>query len=1121
MNPCRISLALIFLCFLIRFHVATSDPIHFTGDVSINCGSTGTSSAHSGGKWLGDVQPRRGSLLKLKGLSRTSTAIRRLTSTDPVPYKTARVSTSQFSYAFQVNPGQKIIRLHFNPSAYRGFKGLKDLFTVEAGPFTFLSNFSASLTADALRVNSLTKEFCLNIEENQLLNLTFSAETTQSKAAYAFINGIEIISVPDSLSYIQGEENGLQVVGQNSLVYVDNSIALEMIYRLNIKQDFVSSADDSDDVFGMSRKEVDNNNNVTWKISVDVGFRYLVRLYFSKLGLKMAETGSLNFKVFINEKVADTNIDIVGERDGSSNPWFGDYMVMMNGRKQEGKRGLLIHLQSNEEFMYGPLKGFEILKLSNPDNSLASPIPMPPSQDSTSQTIQILLTVLGHRNAISTVVITIISIVSIIVHMLRKLLETSSSEQGNQLSARAERLCRRFSLSEMQSATRNFSDGLIIGRGGFGKVYKGLIDKEQHTVAIKRLKSNSNQGAREFLMEIETLSELRHINLVSLIGYCSEGREMILVYEYMACGTLADHLYKLARHRSNCPSLSWKQCLDICIGAARGLDYLHTGHRVIHRDVKASNILLDDNFVAKVSDFGLAKAEDRSKLQSHVSTKVKGTYGYLDPFYFTTHKLTRKSDTYAFGVVLLEVLCGRPAVDSGVSEEERMLTTWARNKISNGQVDLIVASSLRDEISPNSLKIFVEITKRCIDAEPKNRPTMSQVVLQLECALEQQQDRNPYLWVHEIDSVSDENVDSDSTFTISLKDYITDDKVVIDELQSGRKKRGKSTRNKPSRLWPWNTFWNRVKPSKKHELFLSDVKLLKFDWDKISASTDHFCSDIVGRGRFGAIYKGILPTGEAIAVKRRTRLGDLKNEIKVLPNLQHPNIIKLLGYCSNGEEILLLYEFMENTSLDHFLGKGHRNQLEWAVRFQIIIGIARGLVYLHQDSGHRFIHRNLNLRNILLDLNMNPKICDFDLALSLAEDQSELETSRVIEAVHMPPESWQYGDFSVKTDVYSFGIILLEMVSGRRAFDINIMHRCLVKHAWKLWNEGRAIDLVDNSLGRAFRENEATRCIQVALLCIQEHPDQRPLMPSVIKKLEGNERLMLPRPPREVPACIS
>ncbi|KAL8475858.1 hypothetical protein ACS0TY_028494 [Phlomoides rotata] len=1149
----RVSLAFIILCFFITFNVSSSDPTHFTDDVSINCGSTATSSAYSGRQWLGDVQPRTSPLLQLKGISTTSTASSKSTSADQVPYKTARVSRSWFSYAFRVNSGQIIIRLHFNPSAYRGFKGLKDLFTVEAGSFTLLSNFSASLTAHVLGVNSLTKEYCLNIQENQRLDITFSAETSQSKDAYAFINGIEIISVPAGLSYFQSRGIGLQVVGRNSLVHVDDSIALEMIYRQNIKQ-----ADDSGDIFGIwPRKEVGNVNNFTWKVSVDVGFSYLVRLHFSKLGLKMAETGGLNFKVYINEIIADTNTDIVvKERDDSSIPWYGDCIVMMNGRKQEGKRDLLIRLQSNDGFIDGILKGFEILKLSNPDNSLASPIPMPTSHDSTSQTNQFFFKVLGNRNAIGSVAITILCIVCFIVHKLREISEASPSEEANRPSARAERLCRRFSLSEMQLATRNFSDGLLIGKGGFGKVYKGLIDNGQTTVAVKRLKSNSNQGAREFLTEIETLSELRHINLLSLIGYCSEGREMILVYEYMARGTLGDHLYNFARRGIDASSLTWKQCLNICIGAARGLDYLHTGHRVIHRDVKASNILLDDNFVAKVSDFGLAKAEDRSKSQSHVSTRVKGTYGYLDPYYHSTGKLTRKSDTYAFGVVLLEVLCGRAAVDLEVSEEERMLTMWARDKISKGEVNQIVAASLRDEISANSQKTFVGIIVRCLHDEPKNRPTMSQVVLQLELALEQQ-DSNQDLVLNDVASFSDEPVQLqptvDSIYTQNhtlTQNEQTNNKVVI----SGKIRRGKPTRNKPSRLRPWDAFWNRVKPSKKSELLLSveesiaeDVNLPKFDWDLIVAATNNFSSsNIVGRGRFGGVYKAVLPSGDVVAVKRRLLsssegLDELKNEMHLLPHLRHRNIIKLCGYCMGVKEFLLVYEFMENTSLDYFIDKGQIQHLQWAVRFQMIMGIAQGLVYLHQDSGlgAHSIHGDLNSSSILLDLNMNPRISDFDVAMSTLEFQTEikLETSG-IKATHgyMPPEYYMDGKVSVKSDVYSFGIILLEVVSGRRLFSLYLSRSLVGPHMyrgyatsngddylWMQWNERRAIDLVYDSLESAFPEDEVKRCIDVARLCIQGHPDQRPLMSSVIKMLEGNEQIeQLPLwSSRQVPAGIS
>lgn len=176
------------------------------------------------------------------------------------------------------------------------------------------------------------------------------------------------------------------------------------------------------------------------------------------------------------------------------------------------------------------------------------------------------------------------------------------------------------------------------------------------------------------------LFKLRHTHLVSLLGFCDEYREMILVYEYMEHGTLADHLYKIRSNGGTNFDLSWEKKLNICIGAARGLDYLQTGtrHGVIHRDMKTANILLDNNWVAKISDFGLCKIGSTNKSRTHVGTYVKGTFGYIDPEYFLTRMLTKRSDVYAFGLVLLEVLCGRPAVDISLTEDRRSLALWAQ-----------------------------------------------------------------------------------------------------------------------------------------------------------------------------------------------------------------------------------------------------------------------------------------------------------------------------------------------------------------------------------------------------------------------------------------------------------
>ncbi|KAK4477548.1 hypothetical protein RD792_016780 [Penstemon davidsonii] len=1133
MQTFPISIALLVLCFHNTLSLGTNSRAYLERDFSINCGSTGTSAAFNGRIWIGDAQPKSASWLSIQGSSKISTLIHKLISDDPVPHKTARVSSSRFSYDFHLSPGEKLLRLHFNPSPYKGFKKSKDLFTVEAGPFILLNNFSASLTARALGVSTITKEFCISIEENQPLNIVFSPAISSSQdRTYAFINGIEIISVPEGLTYFRGGDLGAQVVGRKSMVYIDNRTALEMIHRLNIKRNSFMSGDEFD-MFGMGatvpKQKANEINNLTWKTLVDVGFRYLVRVHLCELGLKIADTGNMIFKVLINEMIVDTNIDIVKERDENGHLRYRDYLVVIKGRKIEGQQDLLISLHSNNEFVngYGPLKGFEIFKLSNPDNSLTSPIPLPPVMSVRhlpSWTIRNLLSILGLRNVIATIAVTIISIVSIIVHELRKIREANLTEEETKPSARAERHCRRFSLAEIRSATQNFSNAFSIGKGGFGIVYKGLIDNGRESVAIKRLKSSSRQGKREFWTEIETLSELRHNNLVSLIGYCNEYREMILVYDYMSCGTLADHLYKHARDSDKDSSLTWKQRLIICIGAGRGLDYLHTGHGIIHRDVKSSNILLDENFISKVSDFGLAKPEDRNKLQSHVSTKVKGTHGYIDPYYVRFSKLTTKSDTYAFGVVLLEVLCGRPAMDRRLGDDECFLTKWAQNRINKGEVEQIVDSSLIGEISANSLKVFVGIAKSCLHDEPKKRPAMAQVVLQLEIALEQQEARKDVI-PNQITNVADETTLPVSTEqpTVASSESIElgKNQRVNTEPPPANKDGRKPKTYKSPRFWVWDALWKRGKVSRNEEVvpnFLSEIheagsKLSEYDFATIATATNQFSdSNKIGQGGYGPVYKGVLPTGEMVAVKRlsqnsRQGLNEFKSEILLISNLQHRNIIKLLGYCIHGEP-LLLYEFMENGSLNtHISDEAQRRLLHWDVRFKIIMGIVRGISYLHQDSGMKIIHRGIQTSNILLDIQMNPIISDFGLAMTLEDDQSVVETRVVGTMGYLAPEYCMYGTASAMSDIYSLGILILEIVCGKRVYS-RTYDPNLVAYAWKLWNEGNILHLVDESIEGEFSEEEALRCIQVGLLCTQPNPHHRPTMPSVLKMLLGEELSM-------------
>ncbi|KAJ8443749.1 hypothetical protein Cgig2_029654 [Carnegiea gigantea] len=233
-----------------------------------------------------------------------------------------------------------------------------------------------------------------------------------------------------------------------------------------------------------------------------------------------------------------------------------------------------------------------------------------------------------------------------------------------------------FTYSELCEATKNFALQNLIGEGGFGRVYKGYIHDLHQVVAVKQLDRNGFQGNREFLVEVLMLSLLHHPNLVNLVGYCAEGQQRLLVYEYMANGSLEDHLLDLPPQKT---ALDWTIRMKIAEGAARGLEYLHetANPPVIYRDFKASNILLDENFQPKLSDFGLAKLGPTGD-QTHVLTRVMGTYGYCAPEYAATGHLTVKSDVYSFGVVLLEIITGRRVLDMTRLSEEQNLIRWAQ-----------------------------------------------------------------------------------------------------------------------------------------------------------------------------------------------------------------------------------------------------------------------------------------------------------------------------------------------------------------------------------------------------------------------------------------------------------
>ncbi|XP_039025759.1 G-type lectin S-receptor-like serine/threonine-protein kinase At4g27290 [Hibiscus syriacus] len=302
-----------------------------------------------------------------------------------------------------------------------------------------------------------------------------------------------------------------------------------------------------------------------------------------------------------------------------------------------------------------------------------------------------------------------------------------------------------------------------------------------------------------------------------------------------------------------------------------------------------------------------------------------------------------------------------------------------------------------------------------------------------------------------------------------------------------------------------------------------DMEVAVFEFGTIARATDNFSVDNkLGEGGFGPVYKGTLLNGQEIAVKRLSKssgqgLTEFKNEVKLIAKLQHRNLVRLLGCCIQGDERMLVYEYMPNRSLDAFIfDQTNRKVLPWHKRFQIICGIARGLLYLHQDSRLRIIHRDLKASNVLLDSEMNPKISDFGMARAFGGDQTEANTNRVVGTYgYMAPEYATDGLFSVKSDVFSFGILMLEVVSGRRnrGFYHANQRGNLIEHAWILWKEGKPSDVADDFLVDTGDLSELLRCIHISLLCVQQHPDERPSMSSVVHMLGSHHELPSPKQP--------
>ncbi|RAL37011.1 hypothetical protein DM860_003933 [Cuscuta australis] len=670
-------------------------------------------------------------------------------------YQTARVLNGTSEFIFPIKKrGRHWLRLHFFPFVQENRNLTSARFSVSAQNFTLLTNFQPSNA-------SPLKEYSLNISSNQLV-LVF----THAANSFAFINALEVISLPDEVIPAGAGLNTPEGSVQDLRAH-----ALETVMRVNMGNVTIPPQNDTlgrlwfpdarflkssnlvqfvtkqeglnysaggeteniapplvyESVTRLKQVDFSIRFNATWQFDVDPGFEYLIRFHFCDI--VSDSSNELLFNVFVNSLIVSAHLDL---KKKTSKVIYAPYhMDVVKRLVTSGDLSVTIGPSEMRNVLPdGILNGLEIMKISNSKNSLVAEILFSKTSSKSKRWV-----VIG--SGFGAVCLVGLALASILVHRRRRrraVIELSkySEEPSSVLNSKTGYL---IPFKAVQEATDNFCEEMIIGIGGFGKVYKGML-KDGTKVAVKRGNRHSNQGLSEFMTEIEMLSKFRHRHLVSLIGYCNEMNEMIIIYEYMANGALKNHLYG-SEHLL--PKLNWRQRLEICIGSARGLHYLHTGSEkaIIHRDVKSANILLDENLMAKVADFGLSK-DGPEMDQTHVSTAVKGSFGYLDPEYLTRQQLTEKSDVYSFGVVMLEILSGRPVIDPSRPKETANLIEWAMKEMKRGELETILDPHIKEGLKMESLQKFAETVEKCLAECGPDRPTMGEVLWNLECALQLQ-----------------------------------------------------------------------------------------------------------------------------------------------------------------------------------------------------------------------------------------------------------------------------------------------------------------------------------------------------------------------------------------------
>ncbi|XP_057457798.1 receptor like protein kinase S.2-like [Lotus japonicus] len=718
---------------------------------------------------------------------------------------------------------------------------------------------------------------------------------------------------------------------------------------------------------------------------------------------------------------------------------------------------------------------------------------------------------------------------------------------GVQLSAKIGRDNPRiYSYAELYIGSRGFSEDEVLGSGGFGKVYKAVLPSDGTVVAVKCcLAGKGKQLDKTFAAELAAVAHLRHKNLVPLRGWCVFQDQLYLVYEYMPNRSLDRVLFRRPENLKEEP-LGWFRRVKIVKGLAAALYYLHEQleAQIIHRDVKTSNVMLDSHYNARLGDFGLArwleheleyetrKAPTKFDLfRLAETTRIGGTIGYLPPESFQKRSMaTSKSDVFGFGIVVLELVSGRRAIDLTYPDDQIILLDWVRRLSDEGKlVDAGGTRLLDGSYKKIEIKHYIHIGLLCTLHDPQFRPSMKWIV----DALSEMSSKLPalpsfyshpmYISLSSSSDTSPSNTKGTGTGTESSTHHHASSKYVTALGETIYETAEAEQRNSGTSSSQSRSIHHH------HPSFPVVETPREISYKEIVSATDNFSeSRRVAELDFGTAYHGILDDRHHVMVKRlgmktcpalRNRFS---NELRNLARLRHRNLVHLRGWCTEQGEMLVVYDYSARLILSnqlHHHKNGSRNGgsvLKWHHRYSIVKSLASALLYLHEEWDEQVIHRNITSSAVTLDPDMNPRLGSFALAEFLARnehgDHVIIDRSKSVCGIfgYMSPEYVESGEATAAADVYSFGVVVLEVISGHMAVDFRQPEVLLVKKVHEFEIRNRPLEqLADIGLNGEYNYKELMRLARLGIACTRSDPKLRPSTREIVKILDGNDKLIM------------